>query len=858
MNNIPFHYILFFLLASTSTIISQTTYNISDPEDLSDRIYEAGDEIILANGIYNSDERIIFLGNGTAENPIIFRAENPGGVRFTGGLKLNIAADFAVVDGFHWQGGFGASNFIQFRQNTDYANFSTLQNCVIDGLEIEPDDVIEDMQNNSITKHRWVVLYGTYNKILNCSFMNKKSAGALVLAEYEFNAEADACTEVGHTISNNYFYRYSKIDSSLSNAGDSETIRIGTSEFQNVNSNVTVSNNYFVEADGENEIISNKSKGNSYTNNTFRRSRGSLVLRHGSDVTVDQNFFLGENVEGTGGIRTTDSHHVITNNYIQDCITVTSQSIWNNGLTILAGNDNFAVPCTSSNVTTGYQKSENLIISNNTFVNTNAPLFYNSNKGTTDPTGTIKDNLIYFDTSHPNISNVISGDNPNSYANLGTTLEYDGNIYTGTELGESNAGFTNQTDITASSDGEIFSFSGTGLDNKGADLGVFAPITDDMVGFGIGACFLNNVGQNISNGQCTIVVRDQLTVGSLPIFSAPAANEDVSIIANVAWTAVANDPWISIDADAGNGNATVNIAVTENTENTSRVGSITFTQDPGGEDIIRTLTVTQEGVDLTALYDLINVGRGLPTDRVTLHSFSREEVDGVDKFNFAQNTLDKDHETLWAADDDDILPGEIRGDGEFIIYDLSFIHTLNLIRYSTTNKEDAFGFQVWTSTTGTEEADFSRVLPTSGDLLLTAINTTDFNAYEINAVDARYVKLVGFGRFNAGVDTRTSVWSTVREIEFYGSSTVSVAENEVLISPSIYPVPAKNTLHVENSKPFNYISVHDIGGRKILEKKISGSVLEYELDVSSMLSGVYFITLRGNQQYQSKQFIVLE
>ena len=110
--------------------------------------------------------------------------------------------------------------------------------------------------------------------------MNKESAGALILAEYQFNAEADPCATVGHTISNNYFYKYSKIDNTLSNAGDSETIRIGTSEYQNVNSNVTVSNNYFVEADGENEIISNKSKGNIYSNNTFRRCRGSLAVSY--------------------------------------------------------------------------------------------------------------------------------------------------------------------------------------------------------------------------------------------------------------------------------------------------------------------------------------------------------------------------------------------------------------------------------------------------------------------------------------------------------------------------------------------------------------------------------------------------
>ena len=311
-------------------VFSQTTHNIDDPEDLTalSSTLAAGDTVILADGTYNSEERIKFSPTtGTATSPITFKSATPGGVKFTGGLKMSIGGDYVVIDGFHWQGGFGASNFIEFRDGFDYANYSTIQNCAIDGLAIHPDDVADDILDGSITKHRWIVLYGTYNTVINCSFMNKASAGALVLVELQYNASPDddvtntRCDIVGHTISNNYFYKYEKIDATLSNSGDSETIRIGTSEYQNVDSSTTVSDNYFVEADGENEIITNKSKNNTYTNNTFRRCRGSLVLRHGSDATVDGNYFLGEDVDGTGGIRITDSNHTITNNYIQDCIT---------------------------------------------------------------------------------------------------------------------------------------------------------------------------------------------------------------------------------------------------------------------------------------------------------------------------------------------------------------------------------------------------------------------------------------------------------------------------------------------------------------------------------------------------------
>ena len=280
--------VLILIFFCNYNVFSQTTYIIDDPEKLEDETYIAGDIIVLENGTYDTEARIDFVGNGTADNPIIFRAETPGGVVFTGGLKMDIGGDYVVVDGFLWKGGYGASNFIQFRNGDDYANHSTIQNCAIDGLGIDPDDLAEDLADEQFTKHRWIVLYGTYNTVINCSFMNKVSAGAIVLGEYSYNAFPEvpdgeleinnSCAVVGHTIMNNYFYNFEKLTElygrkangdELSNAGDSETIRIGTSSYQMVNSDAVVSNNYFVQSDGENEIITNKSKGNTYTNNTF-------------------------------------------------------------------------------------------------------------------------------------------------------------------------------------------------------------------------------------------------------------------------------------------------------------------------------------------------------------------------------------------------------------------------------------------------------------------------------------------------------------------------------------------------------------------------------------------------------------
>ena len=845
----PFYFTVTFVLLFSFSIFSQTTHNITNPNQLSGLTLDAGDTVVLADGTYSSDERIKFSpSTGTVNSPITFRSLTPGGVKFTGGLQIDIGGDYVIVDGFHWKGGYGASNFIQFRDGSNYANYSTIQNCAIDGLTVNPNDE----ETGTSVKHRWIVLYGTHNTVINCSFMNKTNAGATVLVELQYNGEDDPCAIVGHTISNNYFYKYSKTDTSLTNAGDSETIRLGSSGDQNVNSNTKVSNNYFVEADGENEIITNKSKNNIFINNTFRRCRGSLVLRHGSDALVDGNYFLGEDVEGTGGIRITDSNHIITNNYIQDCINVNSQAQWNNGITFIGGGDNNAVLCTSANSTNGYQKVENIILSNNTIVNTNSPLYYNTSKGSTDPTGTVENNLIYFAESNSNITSVING----NYNELGTVLTYAENIYSGTDLGFSTLGFSEETGITANAVDEIFTFSGTGSEGKGADMGSYIPTIDAMVGYGIGTCFLNNLGVNINDGDCTIVISESLIVSNLPSFASDASSSSISVTANVNWTAISNDAWVSIDVNSGNGDETISVSVVANTTTSSRVGTITFTGQ-GDDDIVRDINVIQVGVDVTDLYNLINdVSGGGP---VSILEFSSDNASKSPP-EIAINTLDKINtsQSIWAADDGAVLAGDYKGDGEYIIYDLGAIYDLDLIQFSTTSKSDSFGFEVWTSTIGTDLSNFSRLLPIAGDLLFTRTNTMDFNQYEIEK-PARYIKIIGYGRYNSLRDTRTSVWSTIAEIEFFGDLVLSVDNFEFNQNTLVYPIPTEETLNVKllNNAKINSIKLFSMDGKLVLDKDVDYFNSDFSIDIRKIKNGTYILNLSNGSNINNSRLLII-
>ena len=384
-------------------------------------------------------------------------------------------------------------------------------------------------------------------------------------------------------------------------------------------------------------------------------------------------------------------------------------------------------------------------------------------------------------------------------------------------------------------------------------MGTYAPTTDDMVGHGIGACFTDYLGTDILNGDCTIVIGETLTVSSLPTLTQVAASYDVSVTANVSWTATSNDDWITIDINSGTGNETIAVTVTENENTSNRTGSVTFTQDAGGDDIVRTLTITQEAAART---NLINTG--VSGDPVIIHSFSS---DNSSKGEVAANTLDKNMTSVWTAQDGDVLSGDYKGDGEYIIYDLGDEYSLDFIQFNTTNKSDAFGIQILVSTTETEDSDFSMVLPTSGELLFTETGTTDFNKYEITT-NARYVKLRGYGRYNVDGDTRKSAWSAIGEIEFFGTlSTLSNDEFTLTeLGINVYPNPVtQGKLYIKRvSNNFNTVNVYSVLGSKMLQIQLNSNDLLEEIDLSSLNSGLYFVEISNGEEKAIKRILVTE
>ncbi len=258
---------------------------------------KAGDHIVMANGIWK-DAEIKFQGEGTAEKPIVLRAQTDGKVFVEGVSNLEIGGKYLEVKGLFFRNGYSpTANVIAFRTSRkNVANHSKVTNCVIldfNNLERDRDNL-------------WVQFYGKHNELSNCYIAGKTNGGPTVRVDLKGNQSIRNY----HKIINNHFGPRPR-----KGGPRGETIQLGSSFTSMSPSNTLIANNLFEECNGEVEIISSKTNFNTIRNNVFYKSEGSVVTRHGNYVLVDGNYFIGDGLnENYGGIRIINTGHWVTNN----------------------------------------------------------------------------------------------------------------------------------------------------------------------------------------------------------------------------------------------------------------------------------------------------------------------------------------------------------------------------------------------------------------------------------------------------------------------------------------------------------------------------------------------------------------
>lgn len=317
----------------------------------------AGDVVVWRKGTY-ADQTVELKGSGTAENPVVFRAEEPGAVVFTGTSRLSVSGAWIDVSGFWWRdpqpvGGKAVVTLAKGSANC------TLKDCAITG---------DATKEDAATDTKWVSLYGSQHTVRGCTLRDKRNIGCLLVIWLETG------TTPGHTIAGNHFTRpVTLYGSDGKPANGQETIRIGTSDYSMQEASCTVEDNYFYHCHGEQaEIVSNKSCRNRYRRNLFVECQGTLTMRHGNDCTITGNYFIGNGMAGTGGIRLIGEGHTVEYNYLEGL----AGTGYRSAICLVRGQENAKL--------SGYWQVKNAKVSHNTVFDCKYAL--NVNYGSGDQT----------------------------------------------------------------------------------------------------------------------------------------------------------------------------------------------------------------------------------------------------------------------------------------------------------------------------------------------------------------------------------------------------------------------------------------------------------------------------------------
>lgn len=361
---------------------------VTSASEINGNFWFPGDTIIMKNGVW-TNQSISFRAEGTAISPIVLLAENQGKVILNGNSKLAFAGKHIYISGLYFKDGtLSGSDVISFRTSSS----SLAENCTISNIAIENYN-----PPLNTTDSKWVSLYGENNKVTNCSFINKNNSGTLLVVWLK------AGTIPAHTIENNYFgFRNPNLDNNGAELNGQEIIRIGDSSTSMQTANVKVIGNFFDRCNGEIEVISNKSGSNYYSNNVFYECKGMLTLRHGNDCTVEGNYFFGNNISNTGGVRIIGENHKVYNNYFENL----GGTNYRSAICMVRGKENSAL--------NDYFQVKNALVAFNTMVNCNQSFSINyqsSSSYTMPPVGTVIAHNHVYNTSSSKTNVIIEQNN---------------------------------------------------------------------------------------------------------------------------------------------------------------------------------------------------------------------------------------------------------------------------------------------------------------------------------------------------------------------------------------------------------------------------------------------------------------
>ena len=307
--------------------LNGATYYVGSLANLTTRINSAvpGDIIILSNGVYTTSSAISVTRAGTAANRIVIQAQTVGGAEITGtsGFSLGSGAAYVTIQGFKFTHASNISisssaNHCRFTRNT--VELAIPAGSQVSYFNINGDDV--EIDRNELRNK------STLGEMLDIAGSGSQVARRL-------------------WVHHNYFH-----DFTSPGGNGAETIRWGLSGLSLSTGDGLCEYNLFVRCEGENEMISNKSSGNTYRYNTVLDCvGGEISQRHGNDC-----FYYGNYMRNTQGIRVYGDRHKIFSNYLE-----------NNSVGVNMGNGDGDVY--AGDPLTSHDRPDDNVVVFNTFIN---------------------------------------------------------------------------------------------------------------------------------------------------------------------------------------------------------------------------------------------------------------------------------------------------------------------------------------------------------------------------------------------------------------------------------------------------------------------------------------------------------
>ena len=800
-----FYFTFLFFITFISNINAQTTVNNQSELNSAISSAVAGSEIILANGTWNN----VFINinkNGSASQPIIITAQNPGSVFMTGNSRVYMRGTYITVSGLVFQ---NPSNLVVSGSTIEpIFELNQCDNCKVINNKI---DAYNGTEAQKTMKFKWVyIVDGQYNDIAYNSFIGKNGIGSII-NDNRSKANADYLK-----IHHNYFADRTPVNNDINGLNDQDAIRIGTSSTSLSNSYSEVYDNFFYNWSGEVEIISNKSGKNKYYNNTFRDYQGTLTLRHGNGCEVFNNYFFANNNTFTGGVRIIGEDHKVYNNYIEGINSFKpsgSSSNVTGGINVMNGVTNSAL--------NQYYQVKNTQVLNNTFVNCDYAIRVGTSLGgTEEPENlTVANNIMYntsinaYQIKTPPSGTSLSEGNINQNGSWDLTNNTNNNqtvssglLETGTDFYRIVAGSTainasigsytflnddilgGSRDVNVDAGAEEFGANGTNLPYKVADVGT-------SVGF------LSAPTSHLSISKSEIN------------FNIDASNTSFDITSNVNWTVSENADWLSLNKSSGSNNETVEATVLDNSSGSDRTATITVLEVDG--TLSATIAVNQS----TATFNPISIS-GISVTGV-----------GTQDQNIPENTLDDDDTTRWSANSSD--------GSAYLTYNLNCFRVITSIKiYFHKGDTRTSSFKIATSSNQTNFTEITNLLTSSG-------NTVGFEEFVLpKDTYAQYVRILGYG------NSEGSGWNSYEEVKVFGDENctyLSTIDNDFnSLGITLYPNPVNdNSLFISSkNEQIGLVEVFNMQGKLLLKKQLNS--LEGTVFLSNFSAGIYLIKIKNS------------